>query len=98
MSEQEHKSFFMEELDQWSEAAIISPLLYAGAQSAEEGSSEADWQRASEQARKNIRAKVLESYRNGQAAGPRKFSRPGRRDYPPMTESVQTSRWPVRVH
>ena len=37
MSEQEKpKSSFMQELNKWSEAEIISPLLYAGAQSVED--------------------------------------------------------------
>jgi hypothetical protein len=62
MSEQ--KLSFMEELDLWSEANVIGPLLTTDPQS--------DWSEAVVQVTKAIRANVLESYRNGQAAGPRK--------------------------
>jgi hypothetical protein len=97
MSEQEKpKGSFMEELDRWSDVEIIDPLLYAGAKSAEEGADEADWQTTAEQSRKKLRAKMLESYRNGQAAGPRYFGRTPRRDYPPRRQA-EPSRYPVRV-
>ena len=65
MSEQ--KSSFMSELDQWSEMHVINtlevPLIH--------GPDEAV-NLAKDMVKKAIRAKVLESYRNGQAAGPRK--------------------------
>lgn len=65
MSEQQEKpSSFMQELDRWSDSNVISPL-YAGESSAE------DWMDAVERVKKAIRQKVLESYRNGQVAGPR---------------------------
>ena len=56
----------MQELDLWSDANVIEPLLHC----TETESS--DWEKAVEQIKKAIRAKVLESYRNGQAAGPAK--------------------------
>lgn len=56
MSEQ--KQSFMQQLDSWTDEKVIAPLL-------DNGPEEID---AVHQA---IRAKVLESYRNGQAAGPR---------------------------
>jgi len=69
MSEQEKPKSFMQELDLWSEANVIEPLLRPS-QHAEE------WESTIEQVKKAIRAKALESYRNGQAAGPRAFKRP----------------------
>ncbi|HKR10933.1 MAG TPA: hypothetical protein VJT15_02655 [Pyrinomonadaceae bacterium] len=63
MSEQ--KISFMAELDQWSEANVIGPLLYVGPK-------ESDQDQVVAQVKKTIRAKVLESYRNGQNAGPHK--------------------------
>jgi len=63
MSEQ--KSNFMAELDLWSEANVIGPLAVTDA-------NQTDWEPAVFQVKKAIRTKVLESYRNGQAAGPRK--------------------------
>ena len=68
MSEQKQSSFFMQELDRWSDANVVSPL-YAGEASADE------WMAAVERVKKAIRAKVLESYRNGQVAGPRQAAR-----------------------
>ena len=58
---------FMAQLDQWTEANVINPLIYAKAEDEEE-----TWKICAEQVKKAIRAKVLESYHNGQAAGPRK--------------------------
>jgi hypothetical protein len=65
MSEQ--KESFMASLDAWSDKSIIEPLADAYLHGPEEVIVN-----AREYARKAIRAKVLESYRNGQAAGPRK--------------------------
>lgn len=62
MSEQ--KVSFMQELDMWTNSNVISPLF------ASETSPD-DWEDAVERVKKAIRAKVLESYRNGQVAGPR---------------------------
>jgi hypothetical protein len=66
MSEQKQSSF-MQELDKWTESTIIGPLF----------ASEADgnWEPVIEQVKKAIREKVLQSYRNGLAAGPRKVVR-----------------------
>ena len=69
MSEQTRSSF-MQELDRWSDANVISPL-YAGESSPD------DWMEAVERVKKAIRQKVLESYRNGQVAGPRLGRAPG---------------------
>ena len=68
MSEQEKAASFMQELDRWSESNIISPL-YAGESSPDE------WMEAVERVKKAIRQKVLESYRNGQVAGPRRVAK-----------------------
>jgi hypothetical protein len=57
----------MADLDQWSDREIISPLADAYTHGPEEVIV-----RAKDLTKKTIRAKVLESYRNGQAAGPRK--------------------------
>ena len=65
MSEQ--KSSFMADLDQWSEIIVIAPIADAYMH----GPDEVIF-RANDLAKKAIRAKILESYRNGQAAGPRK--------------------------
>jgi len=65
MSEQ--KTSFMQELDLWSEANVVGPLLSA------DPDHQQDWQTVVEQVKKTIRTKVLESYRNGQKAGPRQF-------------------------
>jgi hypothetical protein len=64
MSE-EKQSSFMTELDRWSETNVIGPLF-----ASETG--EEDWDVAIGRVKKAIRAKVLESYRNGQVAGPRR--------------------------
>ena len=68
MSEQKKPSF-MEELDRWTESTIIGPLF------ASETEGE-DWEPAIERVKKAIRQKVLESYRNGQVAGPRQPRQP----------------------
>ena len=67
MSDQEKAASFMQELDRWSDSNIISPL-YAGESSPD------DWMQAVERVKKAIRQKVLESYRNGQVAGPRRVA------------------------
>jgi len=55
----------MQELDRWTESNVIGPLLYSEA-------GEEDWEESVQRVKKAIRGKVLESYRNGQAAGPRR--------------------------
>lgn len=81
MSEQEKpKSSFMQELNQWSRAEVIDPLLSAGARSVEE--SNFDWEAPAEEAMKAIRAKVLQSYRNGLVAGRREADVPTRPQHP----------------
>jgi hypothetical protein len=63
MSEQ--KTSFMAELDLWCEANVVGPLSITDP-------NERDWEDVVAQVKKAIRTKVLESYRNGQAVGPRK--------------------------
>jgi hypothetical protein len=65
MSEQ--KISFMQQLDEWRENTVINPLLSSDGDPDEYVGGE-----AIEQIQKAIRGKVLESYRNGQAAGPRR--------------------------
>ena len=55
----------MAELDHWTETEVINPLVYVHAEDDDEG-----WKRCIEQIKKAIRAKVLESYRNGQSSQP----------------------------
>jgi len=61
---QSKPSSYMQALDQWTEKEIIDvlsdPQLSGSAETAQD------------QVKKAVRAKVLESYRNGQAAGPAK--------------------------
>ena len=63
----EVKTGYMADLDAWTNKAIIEPLSDAYLRGPEEVIANAE-----EYARKMIRDKVLESYRNGQNAGPRK--------------------------
>ena|ERR1051325_1063017 len=56
---------FMTELDQWTQANVLGPMYHTDP-------NQADWEDAASRIKKAIRSKVLESYRNGQAAGPRK--------------------------
>jgi hypothetical protein len=63
----EEKKSFMQELDLWSETNVIDPLLGNDGNPDEYVGEE-----MIEQIQKAIRGKVLESYRNGQAAGPRR--------------------------
>lgn len=63
----EVKTGYMAELDAWSDKSIIEPLADAYLRGPEEVIINAQ-----ELARKAIREKVVESYRNGQNAGPRK--------------------------
>jgi hypothetical protein len=62
MSEQQQKpKSFMQELDLWSEQNIFRPLFGTDP-------NEDDWAKVEDQVKKAIRAKVLESYRNGQGS------------------------------
>jgi len=67
MSEQ--KTSYMVELDKWSNENVIFPLSLATTNGNEQSVAA-----AKDAAKKAIPAKVLESYRNGQAAGPSKFT------------------------
>ncbi len=66
MSEQ--KTNYMHELDLWIDANVIGPIESAS-------DSPQELEAAADQVKKHIRAKVLESYRNGQAAGATKPAR-----------------------
>ena len=72
MSEQ--KLSYMEQLDAWTSATVINPLH----QAIVEGDSH-DCDVACDRIKAAIRAKVWESYKNGQAAGP-KAIRPARKE------------------
>jgi hypothetical protein len=63
----EEKLSYMASLDAWSDKSVIEPLADSYMNGPEEVIINAQ-----EYVRKAIRTKVLESYRNGQAAGPRK--------------------------
>ena len=65
MSEQEKPKSFMQELDQWTDATILAPLLWTN----EEGETEEVSEHTLKQVKYAIREKVLESYRNGCKAG-----------------------------
>jgi hypothetical protein len=73
MSEQEKPKSFMQELDQWIEEEVFENL-YAIWKQSQDG----DMTATAESVKKAIRAKVLESYRNGQQAGPRTAKQPQR--------------------
>jgi hypothetical protein len=60
----EEKQSFMQQLDAWADREVVMPLL--------DPADEAEGDAVIEKVHKAIRAKVLESYRNGQAAGPAK--------------------------
>src|SRR5689334_16729972 len=76
MSEQ--KTSFMALLDQWLQSVVIDPLIEDAMQTAmaTDRSAQQEWQQHLTQTtsgvKKAIRQKVLESYHNGQAAGPRR--------------------------
>ena len=75
MSEQ--KTSYMAELDLWSDANVVGPLFTSARDYNDQHT--ADWEDTVEHVQKAIRAKVLESYRNGQAAGPSKWPQKGGR-------------------
>jgi hypothetical protein len=67
MSKQQQKAkSFMEELDAWSEANVIEPLIDCE----QEVNRRETLEDTIARVKKAIRQKVLESYRNGQTAGP----------------------------
>ena len=68
MSEQ--KTSYMQELDVWTDATIIAPIQ--AAYDLQPGESAQRWMATEQQIKKAIREKILESYHNGQAAGPAK--------------------------
>jgi hypothetical protein len=74
MSEQKKAKSFMQELNLWIAAQVIHPLIYGDSPEDPDARSQAE---VIDQVRQEIRKKVLESYHNGQAVGPRKAA--GRR-------------------
>ena len=68
MSEQEKPKSFMQELDQWIEADVVHPLIYGDD---DDDPNARSWEDIVEQVHHAIRAKVLESYKNGIKAGSR---------------------------
>jgi hypothetical protein len=67
MSEQ--KSNYMQELNLWIDKNVVHPLMYGDGPEDPDARSQAE---IIDQVRQAIRTKVLESYHNGQAAGPAK--------------------------
>lgn len=65
---------YMQELDAWAEENVIGPLV--DPRSADPGE---DREATIARVKKAIREKVLDSYHNGQAAGPSKGRRYGTR-------------------
>ncbi len=68
----EVRSNYMAELDHWIEQTVIQPL-YSAWQAGEDGDAHHDRKgemKTTQMVKGAIRQKVLESYRNGQAAGP----------------------------
>ena len=63
----EQKPNYMQELDSWIDENVLDPLVEASGPDAADAIAE-----IGELVRTGIKNKVLESYRNGQAAGPRK--------------------------
>ena len=78
MSEQE-KLTFMQELDLWIEDAVIFPLLDLNDRD------DVRQPETVEKVHRDIRAKVLQSYRNGQAMGPRQPAQDRRKGAPAMS-------------
>ena len=68
MSEQEKPKSLMQELDQWIEAKVVDPLRYGDAPDDPDARS---WDDIVDEVHLAIRAKVLESYKNGIRAGSR---------------------------
>ena len=68
MSEQKTTSY-MHDLNLWIDATVIGPI--------ESACGSPDFEKVVETVKKAIRTKVLESYHNGQQAGPRGFPRGG---------------------
>ena len=66
MSEQHKPKSFMQELDQWIEEQVFQKL-YEIWQESQDG----DMDATAESVKRTIRQKVLDSYHNGQKAGPR---------------------------
>jgi hypothetical protein len=74
----EDKSGYMQQLDQWTQSVVIDPLYedWRDVENAPDSAVEDECQqhllKTVAEIKKAIREKVLESYRNGQKAGPYK--------------------------
>jgi hypothetical protein len=73
----EEKLTYMQQLDEWTESNVFAPLLSTD----EQGESEELSEETLNQVKKAIREKVLESYRNGLKAQPRKLAPAGKGRY-----------------
>lgn len=71
----EAKTSYMQQLEAWIDDQVIDPLYTA----AQHDIPEADADEIVAGVKKSLKEKMLESYRNGQAAGPRRFGREGKR-------------------
>jgi hypothetical protein len=74
MSEQEQPKSFMQELDQWLDNNVVTPLVQAVYDDLK-SEDPARWAKLTGGVKQAIRQKVLDSYHNGQKAGPRKETR-----------------------
>jgi hypothetical protein len=68
MSEQEKPKSFMQELNQWIDAKVVDPLTHGDP---DEDPNARSWDDIIDEVHEAIRAKVLESYKNGIKAGSR---------------------------
>ena len=75
----------MQELDEWTETTVVEPLVQAVYDDLK-SSDPLFWEEVHEGVKKAIRTKVLESYRNGQAAAGTKSQQRG---YQPQRQSAK---------
>jgi hypothetical protein len=68
----EEKESYMQQLDAWTDEVVVNPLLRPHFLEEDLEQGLADCDKEITQVKRAIRQKVLESYRNGQAAGPAK--------------------------
>jgi hypothetical protein len=70
----QHSPSYMQQLDEWISKAVIWPLFDAFKE-VQEFKSDEPFDQAAQAVKKAIREKVLESYHNGQAIGPKRTGR-----------------------
>jgi len=82
MSQQSNQpSRYMAELDVWTDSTIIKPLFAVWQRQQQDrdiAAANEAVERAIDEVKKEVRTKVLDSYRNGQKAGPRKVTQRGK--------------------